>query len=471
MLIFLVGYLFSLLKRAGQLERDLVQDHSKMEGLANKVQEQEKSLSDTDVKLNQLREENTESKVQYQKAISLLEAKEEQVDELNNRLFSMNKEVRELRDQIENARLKGEQQEATIRIEQNRLEIEKEAMQRQKYEFTQQSAHLKDEFKALSADILKQRQEEFSDANKKGLDSVINPLKEVLGTFRKRVDEVHTEQTRGQGQLENELKSLKSLNSQLSERAENLSMALRNDKKTLGNWGEVQLERLLENSGLDKNCYRRETNFKNFDGANQRTDFIIDLPEDKCLIIDSKVSLNAYIDAVNASSKEESLAKMKMHTTNVRNHIKDLAEKDYDSIEDINSPDFVFMFMPNESAYLAAFEEDASLFDFAYEKKVAVVTPNTLLPILRTVSSLWRIEKQNKSTLALSLSAEKVHKKLATFIEKFERVETQLTTVQRSLTEAKTTLSGRGSLLGLVKDFEEKGVKVAKALPETSEME
>jgi len=155
----------------------------------------------------------------------------------------------------------------------------------------------------------------------------------------------------------------------------------------------------------------------------------------------------------------------------VRNHIKDLAEKDYDSIEDINSPDFVFMFMPNESAYLAAFEEDASLFDFAYEKKVAVVTPNTLLPILRTVSSLWRVEKQNKSTLALSLSAEKVHKKLATFIEKFERVETQLTTVQRSLTEAKTTLSGRGSLLGLVKDFEEKGVKVAKALPETSEME
>jgi len=320
MLIFLVGYLFSLLKRAGQLERDLVQDHSKMEGLANKVQEQEKNLSDTDAKLNQLREENTESKVQYQKAISLLEAKEEQVDELNNRLFSMNKEVRELRDQIENARLKGEQQEATIRIEQNRLEIEKEAMQRQKYEFTQQSAHLKDEFKALSADILKQRQEEFSDANKKGLDSVINPLKEVLGTFRKRVDEVHTEQTRGQGQLENELKSLKSLNSQLSERAENLSMALRNDKKTLGNWGEVQLERLLENSGLDKNCYRRETNFKNFDGANQRTDFIIDLPEDKCLIIDSKVSLNAYIDAVNASSKEESLAKMKMHTTNVRNN-------------------------------------------------------------------------------------------------------------------------------------------------------
>jgi len=256
------------------------------------------------------------------------------------------------------------------------------------------------------------------------------------------------------------------MNSQLGERAEKLAQALRNDKKQLGNWGEVQLERLLESSGLDKSCYAREENYKSEDGDNLRPDFVIKLPEEKCLIIDSKVSLNSYVDSVNEEDAEAAELLLRNHISNIRNHIKGLAEKSYDSLKDINSPDFVFMFMPIESAYLAAFEADPRLFDFAYDKKIAVVTPNTLLPILRTVSSLWRIDRQNTSTLALAESATKVHTKLMTFLEKFLKLESQLQTAQKTFDDAKGNLSsGRGNLLNLVTDFENKGVKINKELP------
>ncbi len=458
-------------RRAQSLQNESILLSAKNEELVRTNQTKENSLTETKREVTILQEKISTAQVVQQKLTSQLEARDEQISLLNETLEKLEVQAETLQAQVERYRAKIEEQDKTLQIEQNHLETERNYLRRLKEDFNVQTKALKDEFKVLSAGILKERQQEFDTSSAKGLDAVINPLKEVLGSFRKRVDEVHTEQTKGQGNLENELKNLKNMNTQLSERAENLTSALRNDKKTMGNWGEVQLERLLENAGLDQNCFRREANYKTEDGANQRPDFIIDLPEDKCLIVDSKVSLNAYVDSVNATSEEEAVAHLKQHTTNVRNHIKNLAEKSYDSLQLLNTPDFVFMFMPNEPAYLAAFEEDASLFDFAYDKKIAVVTPNTLLPILRTVSSLWRIETQNKSTADLAYSAEKVHKKLVTFLDKFERVGAQLATVQNSYSEAQKTLSGRGSLLGLVKEFEDKGVKVTKALPQASELD
>jgi len=444
---------------------------AKNEELENSLQAQRETLSGLESQVSLLREEKANSQVEHQKVISTLEARDQQIDSLQKSISDLEQKADDLMERVEVYRSKVEDQDKALQIEQNSLATEKSLIERLKDDYAKQSTLLEEKFKSLTTGILKQREQELSQTNQKGLDAVISPLKEVIGTFRKRVDQVHTEQTKGQGQLENELKNLRAMNTQLSERAENLTSALRNDKKKMGNWGELQLERLLENAGLDQHCFRREENFKTEEGANQRPDFIIDLPENKCLIIDSKVSLNAYVDSVNAANEEEAVAQLKQHTTNVRNHIKGLADKSYDSLRLLNSPDFVFMFMPNEAAYLAAFEEDASLFDFAYDKKVAVVTPNTLLPILRTVSSLWRIEKQNQSTADLAYSAEKVHKKLTTFLDKFERVGAQLATVQNSFSEAQKTLSGRGSLLGLVKEFEEKGVKVTKTLPPASELD
>lgn len=359
-----------------------------------------------------------------------------------------------------------EAQDRQLDRAQIQLAFEREKLEELRNDFLEQKHALKSEFRILSEGILKERQDDLQKTSKEGIAAILDPLKEEISGFKKRVETVHSESKDGQGQLREHLSTLKEMNRSLSTRAENLANALRNDKKTLGNWGEVQVERLLENAGFDQSCYRREQNFKTAEGANQRPDFVVDLPEQKALIIDSKVSLNAYVDSVNADTEEEALAYMKAHTTNVRNHIKSLAEKSYMSLAGINAPDFVFMFMPIESAYLAAFEEDASLFDFAYDRKIAVVTPNTLLPILKTVQSLWRIDKQNKSSEALAYSAANVHKKMMIFLEKFADIEKKMMSLQSSFSVAKTTLTtGKGNLLKLASEFEELGVRVVKAVP------
>ncbi len=370
--------------------------------------------------------------------------------------------------EAEEYRAASEKKEIELRIAQHKLTTEKDKLSELRQDFTQQKNALKDEFKVLSEGILKERQLDLTKTNSDGIAAILTPLKEEISGFKKRVETVHSESKDGQGQLKEQLRTLQQMNSSLSKRADNLANALKNDKKTLGNWGEVQLERLLENAGFDKNMYRREANYKTEEGKNQRPDFVIDLPERKSLIIDSKVSLNAYVKSVNAESPAEALASLKLHTTNIRNHIKSLAEKSYISLTGINSPDFIFMFMPVESAYLAAFEEDPSLFDFAYEKQIAVVTPNTLLPILKTVQSLWRVEKQNQHTEELAIAAAKVHKKLVTFLEKFVEIESKIGSLQNSFSVAKATLSdGKGNLLKLASDFENQGVKVIKSLPDS----
>ncbi len=356
------------------------------------------------------------------------------------------------------------QQEALLK--EAELKHKAERLEAQNKDFEAQKNALKDEFKALSAEILEAREAQFEKTNSDGLSKALSPLKEEFNKFKQRVDQVHTEQTKGQGLMEKELTQLRQMNTQLSDRAENLTNALRQDKKKLGNWGELQLERILENSGLTKDCYRREANYKTDDGHNQRPDFVIDLPQSKHIIIDSKVSLNAYVDAVNASNEDEAIDLMNQHVNAIRTHINTLSSKSYDSLSGLNTPDFVFMFLPNEAAFLAAFEQDPRLFDYAFDKHVAVVTPTTLMPILRTVSTLWRIDKQNQSTEELALSAEKVHTKLAVFLEKFQKLGAQLVTASNSFEDAQKTLSGKGSLFKLIDDFREKGVKVTKKLPQ-----
>ena len=229
----------------------------------------------------------------------------------------------------------------------------------------------------------------------------------------------------------------------------------------------VQVEKLLEFAGLKKDReYGREDNFKDAEGANFRPDFVLYLPEGRHIIVDSKVSLGDYVESVNAEQAEDSQAALARHVACVKQHIRELAAKDYTKLETMKSPDFVFMFMPIETAYLAAFEAEPDLFRQAYEQKIAVVTPNTLLPILRTVASLWQIQKQNQSTVKLADQAGKIHSKLAVFATSFGKVEQQLETAMNTYQAAKGQLvSGRGNLVRLVEGFRELGVKTTKALP------
>jgi DNA recombination protein RmuC len=353
-----------------------------------------------------------------------------------------------------------------IREEKTRLSEREGKIRDLKLQFEEQKRGLKEEFRNLSQEILKEKEEALKKENTEGITHLISPLKIQIENFQKRVNEVNTEQTRNSAQLFGQIKNLNQMNENLRGEAENLAKALKNDKKTLGNWGEIQVEMLLEESGLTKEReYRREENFKNREGENRRPDFVIYLPEKKHIIIDSKVSLNAYVNAVNAPSAEEQNTAMAEHVRCIHAHIENLSSKDYTSLVGMNSPDFVFMFMPIESAYLAAFEHDPSLFDFAYKRKIAVVTPNTLLPILRTVSSLWNIEKQNQSTRQIAASAGKVYDKLEVFSRKFLDIEKSITSLSVKYSEAQKTLLGPRSLVNLVESFRELGIKVNKELP------
>lgn len=430
------------------------------------AQQAQLEVDEIEAELEKLTSEKHEQSLNYTRVFAQKEASDQRSTVLEQELQELENKLSQMERDLQIAREEAEEHEKHHDISKTELRYEKEKLHQLKADYEEQKTSLKNEFKALSERILKQKQKELQKKSNEGMDAILAPLKEEIKVFKERVEKVHGESKEGQGALKEQLASLKKMNSDLSQRAENLALALRNDKKTVGNWGEIQLERLLENAGLDKNTYRREANYKTAEGANQRPDFIIDLPDQKTLIIDSKVSLNAYVDAANAETEEKRLASMKELVTNMRNHIKRLSDKDYDSLEGLNTPDFIFMFMPIESAYIAAFEEDASLFDYAYDKKVAVVTPNTLLPILRTVHSLWRIDKQNKSTIVLAVAAEKLHAKLLTFLEKFVDIGKKVESLNKSFNDAKTTLdSGRGNLVKMAENFKELGVKTQKEIP------
>ena len=366
----------------------------------------------------------------------------------------------------ENLGLKVELSEKTAQVQ-----AERKAMEQLLANFEVQKIGLRDEFKVLSEELLRSRQEELEKTNSEGMSKVVQPLKEAFENLQRRTNEIHSANVEGQTTLKNQIETLRERSISLGQNAENLTQALRMDKKRLGVWGEQQLERLLENSGLDKHCYRREANFKTDQNQDRRPDFVIDLPDEKNLIIDSKVSLKDYMDAVSAQEESEVVRFLNRHVERIRSHIDNLAGKAYHSLPGVASPDFVFMFMPNEAAFLAAFEHDPKLFDYAFERKIALVTPTTLMPILVTVSTLWRIEKQNKSTEALADSAQKVHSKLAVFLNHFKGVGDRLQAAQAAYTDSNKTLHGKGGFVAMVDGFKDKGVKVLKELPQPASIE
>ncbi len=306
---------------------------------------------------------------------------------------------------------------------------------------------------------------------------MLNPFKDQLEGLRKKVDDVYVAETKDRIALKEQITSLHDLNKQITEEAASLARALRGEKKTQGNWGELVLETVLEKSGLRQGEeYVREKSITDEDGERYRPDVIINLPEEKHIVVDAKVSLNAYNDYVNAESEADRISFLKQHIDAVRMHIKTLADKAYAKLPGVNSPDFVFLFMPIEPAFMVAFEHDDKLFNDAFEQRIVVVTPTTLLASLRTVSSLWSIERQNKNAKQLAEQAGRVHDKLVGFVEDMEKVGKQLGTVQGTYDTAWSKLKeGRGNLISQAHKFKDLGVRVKKEIPqqvlETAELE
>ena len=333
---------------------------------------------------------------------------------------------------------------------------------------TNNKAQLSQEFENLSNKIFNEKQKQFSQSSQAGLNSLLTPFKDQLEGLRKKVDDVYVNDSKDRAALKAQIGDLHNLNKQITHEAASLARALRGDKKTQGNWGELVLETVLEKSGLRQGEeFVREKSITNEEGERFRPDVIINLPEGKHIVVDAKVSLNAYNDYVNSVSDVEKVAHLKAHIEAVRMHIKGLAKKSYAKLPGVNSPDFVFLFMPMEPAFMVAFEHDDALFNDAFEQRIVVVTPTTLLASLRTVASLWSIERQNKSAKQLAEQAAKVHDKLVGFVESMEKVGIQLNTVQGTYDKAWSQLKeGRGNLISQAHKFKDLGVRVKKDIPQ-----
>jgi DNA recombination protein RmuC len=325
---------------------------------------------------------------------------------------------------------------------------------------------LKIEFQNLAQKIFEEKSEKFVEQNRTNMDRIMVPLREQLGEFKKRVEDVYDKESRDRTALHAEINHLRELNQRISKEALNLTRALKGDSKARGNWGEVILERVLEASGLQKGReYDVQVSCTDSTGKRYQPDVIVHLPEGKQVIIDAKVSLTdyeAYYSEEEAHKKEASL---KAHIDSLRTHVRTLAAKRYDELKEVNSLDFVLMFVPIEAAFLAAAEKDRELFSEAFAKNIMVVSPSTLLVTLRTIQNIWRYEYQNRYALEIASKAGGLYDKFVGFVEALEEIGQQLDRAKSAYQRAHDRLvDGRGNLVRRSRELKQLGVKAGKEL-------
>jgi DNA recombination protein RmuC len=326
---------------------------------------------------------------------------------------------------------------------------------------------LSKEFENLANRIFDEKSEKFTKLNKSTVDLTVNPLREQIKEFKERVEFVYDKESKDRQSLLSEIGHLKNLNNQISQDAVNLTKALKGESKTQGNWGEVILEKVLEESGLRKGHeYQAQSSFTDDDGRRKSPDVIVHLPDEKDIIIDSKVSLTDY--ERYCSEDDESLRKahLKAHVASIKTHVKQLSVKGYEQLEGVKTLDFVLLFIPIEAAFLSAFEQDPELFRDAYESNIIVVSPTTLLATLRTIQSIWRYERQSKNAEEIASQAGKLYDQIALLSSSMLDVGKHLDNAHKAHEKAVNQLSsGRGNLLGRAEKLEKLGAKTKKTLP------
>ena len=347
------------------------------------------------------------------------------------------------------------------------LESERKQSQEKLHLLIDAREQLSDQFKSLANEILEDKSKRFAEQNQTNLGVLLGPLQTQIREFKAKVEDIHLKDTEQQATLKAELNQLKDLNRQITEEAHGLATALKGQFKMQGNWGEMVLENILDRSGLRSGKeYRREVSFNTATGRS-RPDVIVYLPQEKHLIIDSKVSLNAYTRYVNGKDEIEQQLALKEHVAAISSRIKELSDRNYFELPGINSPEMVFMFIPIESAFVEALRADETLFQKAIEQNVLVATPTTLLTSLNIVRQLWRLEEQNLHTAALAERAAKVYKKLNTFLVSMMAVGNQLDKARDSYNTAMSQLtSGKDNLIKQANDFKKLGVAVQATFPE-----
>ncbi len=373
------------------------------------------------------------------------------IKELQNRYDNLNYETQQK--QSESIKDKELISKLTTQLEEQNI-----SMQEKVNILKNSEENLKVEFQNLATQILDKNSQKFAEQNSENLSLILNPMKQQISEFKKKVEDVYDKESKDRGALSAELKILKELNTKISQDAINLTNALKGQNKTQGSWGEMVLEKVLESSGLRKGEeYIREKSLSNEDGKNYRPDVIVNLPNDRQVIIDAKTSLTAYEQYTSTQDESEKDRFLKAHIFSINNHINELSDKKYEKLKGINTLDFIFMFIPIESALMIALENDKELFDKAFKKKIVLVSPTTLLVALKAVENSWRYEKQAQSTTEVIRLAEKLYNKVRMFVEDFEKVGKQLNSTQKSYDDAfKKLTSGRDNIVRQIEVFKEK---------------
>lgn len=399
-----------------------------------------------------------EEKEEALRTVSRLEERNERLDaeaqENHNRMLQAQDRANEAEKQLA-------ERNADYRNLKERLEEQKEEMQALQEQF-------KEEFENLANKILEEKSKKFTEQNKEKLDELLKPLGEKLQEFKDKVEQTHKEDIKGRTSLEQHLKHLYELNQQMSKEAKDLTKALKGDTGKQGKWGEVILQRILEKSGLTEGReYETQVGAKTEEGGQRILDVVVKLPDEKHIIIDSKVSLSAYEQFISAEDEEEQKKHLKQHVQSMRSHVKGLSSKNYQELYGEYSPDFVLMFVPIESAFGVALQQDSDLYYEAFEKNIVIVSPSTLLATLATIDSVWKQEYQNKNAMEIAERGGALYDKFTLFVESMEDIGQRIRQTQDSYRQAMNRLSGgHGNVIRQVEMLRELGAKASKKLPE-----
>jgi DNA recombination protein RmuC len=343
-----------------------------------------------------------------------------------------------------------------------------EKLNTQKAELEDLQKKFSTEFENIANKILKTHTQEFAQSGLKSMGDILNPLRDKIADFEKKVNEAYDKELRDKISLREEVKKLYELNSKISEEANNLTKALKGDSKKQGNWGEIVLEKLLERSGLTNGMeYQTQFSIESDEGKRLQPDVVIFLPDKKHVIIDSKVSLVAYEKFVNATDEEDRKQFMKDHILSIRNHIKELSAKNYQSAKDMNSPDFVLLFIPIESSFGMAVQADQQLFNDAWESRIVIVSPSTLFATLKTIASIWKQENQTKNAIEIARQGGALYDKFVGFVNDLEKLGKNIGQLHDTYEEAMKKLkTGTGNLVNKAESMRKLGIKTSKRLPE-----
>lgn len=404
---------------------------------------------------------------EYSGELSTLREGQAELSAAKARTTSLQRDLEELKAERQLLRASLEKQTSQAVTLATEREQQEENLRAQKEFIKNSSESLNQQFENLANKVFEQKGKQFAETNQTTLGGILKPLQEQIAGFQSRVNEVHDASTKSHTSLQQAIDGVKDLGLKIGKDASNLTTALKGDSQQRGAWGEAQLQRTLEISGLiEGDHYTMQDSFSDSAGKVKRTDFLVRLPEDRQLIIDSKVTLNAYERTIAAETPEQYERAMTEHVLAVRKHIDELASKDYTRLTGMKSPSYVLMFMPMESAYIEALKHNKELFQYGFNKQVVLVSHTTLIPILRTVANLWMLERSNAEAREISDMAADIYNKVTAVAEGLRNLGGSLTTVGNHYNKAVVALAGKQGLFGKVEKFEKISAKISKALPD-----